>query len=244
MRIQSIHSQNLSISNKGYFKAVYKSNTEPIEANVLHRNNTTFLREDYNLKSVITFLARKFKDTDRVAFYDYACSNGLEAYSYLLGMDTFLKQETEKFLPILARDYDQDVIDEAQKKVVDIWWTEKCNVSKKMMPYFKENFHQVSYEKYEISNKYSSSVDFKVGDITKDYTNLPKENVILSVRNCWPYFTKENQLYLPEKLCNHFERNVVIILGAFDLKTQQVKDFLKNGFKKANLKNKSPMFYK
>ena len=93
-----------------------------------------------------------------------------------------------------------------------------------------------------IEGHYHQGCEFKING--KDYINLPKENVILSVRNCWPYFSKEDQLYLPEKLCNHFEKNAVIMIGSFDFRTQHSKDFLKNGFKKAYVKTNGAVFVK
>lgn len=249
MRVLNIQPNYSNISYKGYYRTVYKPNAEPIEENVLHRNTSTLLREDYNPKSVFMFLSEKFKDADNVDFFDYASSIGLEGYSYLLTMDTFLeKEDVKKFLPIYCRDYDEEVIKEALTRHVDISHLEEYLLEGKMRPLFKENFYPIKTDNistnYRVSDKYSSLLDFKVGDITKDYVNLPKENVILSIRNCWPYFSREDQLHLPEKLCNHFEKNAVIMIGSFDFRTQHIKDFLKNGFKKAPVKTNGAVFVK
>ena len=254
MRILNIKPNYMNISHRGYYRTVYKPNTEPVDENVLHRNTTELLRADYHLRSIITFFAKKFKDVDKVAFFDYASSIGLEAYSFLLGMDSFLtKEDANKFLPIFARDYDEEVIKEAQSRNVDISKLEESafriyDYKDDMFLHYKENFYPISGDdistNYRVSDKYSSRVQFEVGDITKDYINLPRENVILSIRNCWPYFSKEDQLLLPEKLCNHFEKNAVIMIGSFDFNTQHIKDFLKNGFKRAYVKTNGAVFYK
>lgn len=251
MRVLNIQSNYNNISYKGFSRTVYKPGATQIEANVLHRNNSSFLREDYNIKSILNFFAKTFKDVDKVSFYDYASSIGLEAYSFLLGMDLFLDAgEAKKFLPIYARDYDEEVINLALRRQLEIQDSEKYKLEDNMVENFNKNFYPINQNEllttptYRVSDKYASQVNFEVGDITKDYINLPKENVILSVRNCWPYFSKEDQLYLPEKLCNHFEKNAVIMIGSFDFRTQHSKDFLKNGFKKAYVKTNGAVFVK
>lgn len=251
MRISNIRTNYTNISHKAFYRTVYKPSAEHIEANVLHKNNSSFLREDYNIKSVLNFLSKTFKDVDKVDFFDYASSIGLEAYSLLLGMDAFLnKADAQKFLPIIARDYDEEVIKMALSRNIDIHDVEKLRIIDGMYPYFNDNFYPVTSNNiltsttYRVSDRYASQVNFEVGDITKDYENLPKENVILSVRNCWPYFSREDQIHLPEKLCNHFEKNAVIMIGSFDFRTQHLKDFLKNGFKKAYVKTNGAVFVK
>ncbi len=233
-------------------RKIYKRSLPKFAFQLLQfRISSVTLQEDYNIKSILGFFTKFFKDVDKVAFFDYASSIGLEAYSYLLGMDSFMEKEVaQKFLPIHARDYDEEVIKLALMRQVDIQDSEKYKLENKMVENFNKNFYPVNPNAilasptYRVSDIYASQVDFEVGDITKDYKNLPKENIILSIRNCWPYFSREDQLYLPEKLCNHFDKNAVIMIGSFDFRTQHSKDFLKNGFKKAHVKTNGAVFVK
>ena len=73
---------------------------------------------------------------------------------------------------------------------------------------------------------------------------MPKENVVLSVRNCWPYFSMTNQYNLPRKVCNHFDKNATILIGEFDLTTQEGADFMQNGFKPVGAVSFNTVFVK
>ena len=64
MRISAIQDNRTNISHKSYFKTIYKPGMTQIEANVVHKNNTSFLREDLNIESLLKFLSKKFKDID------------------------------------------------------------------------------------------------------------------------------------------------------------------------------------
>lgn len=199
------------------------------------------------MKSFWEFVSKKFKDVDEIHFFDYACSNGLETYSFLLGLDAYCEEkDIKKIKQIEARDYDPVAINVALLRYLNITDLEMYNMDNKILPIFNKNFNPINIgqNNYRVADSYFSKVNFEIGDITQDYKNLPKENVILSIRNCWPYFTKENQLYLPEKLCNHFDKNALILIGSFDFRTQQSKDFLKNGFKKAKVKTNGAVFEK
>lgn len=255
MQILKIQSNCSNISHKSYFRTIYKPGATQIEANVIHKNNTAFFREDLNIESFLKFISKKFKDIDNVHFFDYACSIGLEAYSLLLGMETFLdKKNAQKFLPILARDYDSEVIKEAKLGKIGLSDSEITKMNFEMQKHFDDNFYpafpnsiqniRANEKCYKVSDKFLSYINFDVSDITKSYKNLPKENVVLLIRNCWPYFSRKDQLFLPEKLCNHFEKNAVIAIGSFDFKTQHTKDFLVNGFKKAPVKTNGVVFEK
>ena len=43
-----------------------------------------------------------------------------------------------------------------------------------------------------------------------------------------------NQYTLPKKVCNHFEKDAMIVIGDFDLTTQESIDFMQNGFRLAD----------
>ena len=117
MRILSINNNyNNQASFKGFDRTVYKAGKNAVEENILHRNNTYALRMDINWINLAKTVIEKFKDVDNVFTTFYACSDGRETQSFLIALDSlFGEKATEKFCPIIAKDYDPFVINLAKK---------------------------------------------------------------------------------------------------------------------------------
>ena len=221
---------------KGFERTVYKAGRSALDENIKHRNNTWFFRKDMNWTKFAEFLKNKYKATDKIQTFVYACSDGREAYTLLMALDSVLdEKDVEKFCPIIAKDYDLFAINQAKKDFFEIDDMEKSRINYYTNQRFDEYFEPVSNleNQYRPTKKLTDRVVFETGDFTKEYNTLPKENCILLIRNCWPYFSISNQYALPRKLCEHFEKNATIVIGNFDSETQDPRDFLKNGFKPA-----------
>lgn len=235
MQIQKINNVNHN-NFKGFERTVYKAGKCATEDNVLHRNNTWFFRKDLQWIKFAEFLKEKYKNIDKINTFVYACSDGREVYSLLMALDANLDaKEVEKFCPIKARDYDIFAINKAKTEFLTIDEVEKERINFFTGNKFDEYFEPTSKieGKYRPTKKLTDRVIFEVSDFTKDYDKLPQENCVLMVRNCWPYFSMTNQYNLPQKVCNHFNKNATIIIGEFDYESQERRDFLKNGFKSA-----------
>ena len=241
MRILNINNNyNNKPMFKGFERTVYKAGKTAIEENILHRNNTYALRGDINWVNLAKISHEKYKDTDNVSTYFYACSDGREPQSFLIALESmFGKKAVEKFCPIFAIDYDPFVINLAKKNFYEFSEEEVRRINKISGGRFSEYYEPLSKlnNRYRSTNKLTDRIFYQVGDFTKAYENLPKEKVFLSVRNCWPYFSMANQYTLPEKICNHFEKDATIVIGNFDLTTQESIDFMQNGFRLANESN-------
>lgn len=244
MRINSIQNNYNNIAHKSFSRTVYSNAADGI---VQHKNNTMLCRSDMDWQSLIKFLVDKYKDVDKVHIFDYACSNGSEAYTILINLfNNYSENIVKKFTPVIARDYDNFVINLANLKTLTIDSEEQNHINQCTENKFNEYFSLVSkiLNKYSPSSKLTSNVVFQVGDITKDYENLPKENVVLFVRNMWPYLKFEEQQSLPRRLCHHFDKNTTIIIGRHDLRTQKYSDFIKNGFELADVNGHGAVFAK
>ena len=231
MKINNI--DNRQNNFRGFTRTVYKAGKSACADNIQHRNNTWFFRKDLNWTNFASFLKNKYKDSSKVGTYVYACSDGREAYSLLMALDSMLdEREVQKFCPIQARDYDLFVINKAKIEFLEIDDIEKDRINYITNGRFNEYFEPTSKidSRYKPTKKLTDRINFTVSDFTKDYEMLPKENTVLLVRNCWPYFSMTNQYNLPQKVCEHFDSNATIVLGEFDFETQEIKDFLKNGF--------------
>lgn len=244
MRINSIQNNYNNIAHKSFSRTVYSNVADGI---VKHKNNTMLYRNDMDWQSLIKFLAEKYKNVDKVHIFDYACSNGSEAYTILMNLFTYFDDNTlKKFTPIIARDYDEFVIHIANLKTLTIDSDEQDYINIHTGNKFYEYFTLLSkiLKKYEPNPKLTNNVIFQVGDITQDYEKLPKENVVLFVRNMWPYLKFEEQQSLPRRLCHHFDKNTTIIIGRYDLRTQKYSDFIENGFELADVNSRGAIFAK
>lgn len=236
MQVSSINYFQRKTSFKGFERTVYKADRPALTENILHRNNTWFFRKDLNWTKFAEFLKNKYKTIDKIQTFVHACSDGREAYTLLMALDSVLdKEEVEKFCPIIAKDYDLFAINLAKEGFFEIDDMEKSRIDFYTNQRFDEYFEPVPNleNQYRPTKKLTDRVVFEQGDFTKEYNTLPKENCVLLVRNCWPYFSITNQYTLPRKLCEHFEKNATIVIGNFDSESQYPKDFLKNGFKPA-----------
>lgn len=233
MRILNVGNNYNQNSFKGFERTVYKAGKPAIEENILHKNNSYLLRCDISWKSVAQKILEKFKDVEDVATIIYACSDGREPMSLLIALDSFAgEEEVAKFCPIIARDYDIFAINKAKSNFYEITGVEKNRINLLSNNRFDEYFTPVSKleNRYRATKKLTDRIIYEVSDFTKGYENLPRENVILATRNCWPYFSMTNQYTLPQKVCNHFDKNAILLLGDFDFTSQQISDFTKNGF--------------
>lgn len=236
MQVQNVNTNLQNNNFRGFVRTVYKAGKTTTAENIQHRNNTWFFRKDLDWLRFADFLRNKYQNVEKVNTYVQACSDGREAYSLLMALDTALgEKETEKFCPILAKDYDIFVINQARTEFLELDDIEKDRINQITNGRFDEYFQPASKleKKYKPTKKLTDRIKFDVSDFTKEYNTLPKENCVLLVRNCWPYFSMTNQYNLPQKICEHFEKNSTIVIGEFDLESQERRDFLKNGFKSA-----------
>ena len=62
---------------KSWVRAVYKPQENGVQK-LLYRNDTAFYRDDMDI--IIKYIVEKYKNFQKINFYDYACSNGTETY--------------------------------------------------------------------------------------------------------------------------------------------------------------------
>lgn len=249
MHIYGIQNNDLVNNKQPQFKGFERTVVKPLGnlvENVVHRNNTYIFRNDLNWDKLIELIKIKYAKAEKVNVYNYACSNGLEAYSFLMKlMANTPKEFVNKCTPIIARDYDNFAIMMAKTKMVDIWPDEIERIERHTFGgqnYFfrKLNGRKIDEYKYMVNPVLTEKVDFDYGDITTDYTKFNKDNTILFARNFWPYLGRADQLELPELIYKAMGKNSMIILGSYDCptysKNNEFYDFFVNaGFKKTDV---------
>lgn len=231
--IQSYYSQQKAVKQPS-FQAFKRTVRKPGSEEVLWKNNTGLYRIDMSWSYLAEFLKEKYSDVEKVYVYNYASSNGLEAYTLLMELLAHNDEnEVNKFMPIIAKDVDEFAIKMAKRKLIDISDCEKQKINKHTNNHFDDYFEEDKTKKgkYRPKDKLTEKVIFSVGDFTKEYEELPKDNVIILARNCWPYFPNEEKQELPQKLYDYLGKNVTLITGNFDSLQLGFKKFKNSGFK-------------
>lgn len=222
------------------------SNPKTLTKLVKHRNDTWFFRDCLNWEQFGKFLVEKYKNIPKVNVFNYACSNGSEAYSFI--MELFSNNDydiAQKFMPVIAKDYDQVAIDYAKSGLIKIESGEKSSIDLRTNDCFPMFFRESElYEKnlYEPRHILSSNVIFTNANILDDYKTIPKDNSVILARNFWPYLKYNDRVKVIQELYNHLKENCTLVIGRFDNQgswdatpTRQILESV--GFKESEVEN-------
>lgn len=232
MQIQ--HIQNNYCSPKfGYWqREVFKTTTTPVLQELKHRNDTRFYRDGGRWYRIVNMLTEKYKKTPKVNTYCYGCSNGSEPYTFLMElMSVCDKAIVQKFLPIIAKDYDEVAINMAKSNKLPIGASEQ-NVIKQYTGSSIDKYFDKASCSEDLEDYYSAkpiltnNVQFGVADILEDYKNIEPNNTIVFARNFWPYLSDENQKELATNLGHHLGKNSTLIIGDYDLINHKSNNYI------------------
>jgi len=256
MKILSIQNNNAysfqykqkNMNFTSYRKEVFYNdvNGRTIE-NLKHTTATWMLRKGPDWKKLTAFLAEKYRNVQKVNVYDYACSNGSEAYTFLITMLNDCGYDiTKKFTPVIAKDYDGGAIYRAQSGRIKLDADEISDIEN----YTDGNFDRFFCSKY-LDSKYNirtwdvkpiltTNVEYSVADILDDYKNIKPNNSVVFVRNFWPYLDLKDREMLINGLFSQLGNNSLLITGIFDKNDPINKrpidnDLLSAGFKKSKV---------
>ncbi|GEM_PF-2049532 len=234
MRVNSINNQQYTNPAFGsFYRNVYLPTEGGLTQKVLHRNNTWLFRPSTEYWSALTFfLIDKYKNVPKVNIYDYACSSGHEAYSIVMQFISKLGvQKAEKFFPVIAKDYDEFVINMAKTGKFDLDPSEHNLINRvtcgnaddfvkldHMHEYWNDENSQCigSIGVYNATPLLKDRVNFSVANILDDYKNIKPDNSVVFARNFWPYLELGKQRELAENLYNHLGENSVLIIGDYE----------------------------
>ena len=203
---------------------------------LLYENTTLFFRHDLNLahgievKSSHNWIGfRKticdyFKNTNKVNVYDFASSDGSEAYSLIASLiDEAGEEEAKKFFPILAYDIDSTMVEQAQNGEIP------CNVDD--IYRFNDNIRNIPHNKYFsfentpkgplpytfIAKKnLKQKVKFNLADIQSSINNIEPSNSLVLCRNFWPYLSEEDRNKTIIELSKRLDDSSLVVIGSFD----------------------------
>lgn len=223
MRIQNIQNKNYSPNFGNWNREVFKTSTDSLVQELKHRNDTQFYRDGGLWYNIVKMLTEKYKNVSKVNTYCYGCSNGSEPYTFLMELMSICKKDVvQKFLPIIAKDYDEIAIEVAKKNVYAIGTREADSIltyTGRSLDYFLNNTQKYNQFDHHYSAKpiLTDNVQFSVADVLEDYKNIKPDNTVVFARNFWPYLSDNNQKELANNLYQQLGKNSTLIIGNFDL---------------------------
>lgn len=223
MRILNIQNNNYAPNFGNWNREVFKTSTNSLVQELKHRNDTQFYRDGGHWYNIVKMLTEKYKNVSKVNTYCYGCSNGSEPYTFLMELMSICEKDVvQKFLPIIAKDYDKVAIEAAKKNVYPIGTRETDSIlayTGRSLDYFLNNTHKHNHFNHYYSAKpiLTDNVQFSVADILEDYKNIKSDNTVVFARNFWPYLSDNNQKELAKNLYQQLGKNSTLIIGNFDI---------------------------
>lgn len=210
----------MNISPIKYFQMspTFTSNNRTVRdesGSIIHRNTTVMFRQDINWIDLANFLESYFRDSKKVDVYSFACSDGSEPYS----LTASIKNEClnpNKFFPIMASDYDDEIIKEAKKARYALTNTEFDSMRRATRNKWDKYFNMLTSDTIEPNNKTKNCVNFKTEDIIDGLDKVKKGPKVIMARNFWPYLKSEDKAKILEKLKSKMDDDSLLIIGAFD----------------------------
>ena len=223
------------------YKPGFTSNTRTVRnksGQLLYRNTTNFFRSDLNWKEFGNFIKEKYKNVDKVNIFNYACSDGSESMSLVILLKELLGADSEKFLPVIAKDIDSTVIYMANSNYVNMDYSDYEAINKlsggNFGKYFVFPMGGIGIEAdspVRVRPELNGQIKYSTADIRQDIQNIPDKNTILFCRNFWPYI-KDGRAALVQKLAKNLQNNGLLVTGNYD-NTVELPELLSlNGFKR------------
>lgn len=205
-----------------------------------HIATTTWMfRQDLDWDRFINLVYRNFENQNCVQTYNLACSDGSEAYSFLISaMEKFPNEGYKKFIPIIAVDKDLEIIHSAQHGRINLSESDlnRINIfSRFRNEYFfdkqislninNDNFSDIC-NSYAVSKKLRNMVDFNHGDLLTYLSKINDNgNSIIFCRNVTPYLSYNDIFKLANTVGKVLKQGSMIVFGEFD-KHSGILDFI------------------
>ena len=233
--ISYINNLNSNISFK-----LYRHNIYDQAGNVINRADTCILRNDLDFDALIYYFDDKYVRCNKVNIIDHACSVGQETISLLLMILNYSKNP-KKYLPINAYDKELNYLEFAKNGIFKLESFEKAAIEF----YLKENFEKyvtkidskIFNVYYKLKDNLMKNIIFNQSDIIKDVDKFDYKNTALFLRNCWPYFSENDAIYVAKTLSEKMDKTSTLIIGDYD-KSSGIDFLLKDyGFSRTHLDN-------
>lgn len=224
----------------------FKNGTNPNFAivKIKNSNSTQFFREDMpysnnaDYSGFARFLNKHFSE-GKVNVYDFACSDGSEAYSIAISLiEEMGEEEAQRFFPIQAIDKDKQIIKKAASGTIECDTVDIENITKNTHGKFDKYFEVLEQngENYvlKVKEPLKNAVNFKMGKIEDRLDDVEGSNKVVLCRNMWPYLSKGSMFKAVLKLSN-LDNNSLVVIGNFD-RDHEMPSLLPRAFQLIGLK--------
>lgn len=203
-------------------------------------NYTNLAREDYDWLKLPKLLNDRFDKQDKVTVNINGCSDGSDAYTFIINMIKILGEKAKKFFPVLSSDISSKVIEEAQKGKLllhqkDLDYLQKIDALK----YFEKNNNEevqimrgIEFFPYKVKPELKDKIEFSVKDVRKTSKETDYSDSVFFFRNGWGFNTLEEQNEIAKALYENSNSKTLIGIGQSDLYKSDASDALqRNDFK-------------
>lgn len=227
--------------NPSYNNTNFKSFRHEIlnkSGRVINRGDTCLFRHDLDFDYLINFLEFKYCDTSKVNIIAHACSVGEEVYSLVSKIiESLGDKAAKKYLPIEAKDIEQEHIDLAKKGRYIIKSYERGAIDYYLGDKFNDYFYLLSNNNIKVAPRIKNEVNFSQSDILEDCKNINFDNTVLLARNFWHYLDDEDIDKLAMNLSYRMNKSSTLVIGDYD-KQYNIDEILRRyGFFETQVKN-------
>lgn len=193
-----------------------------------YRNNTAFFRPDLNFNRLVSLLTERYQGADRVHIYNYACSEGAEPFSLaMLLIQKLGAERARKFLPIIASDIDEKILENPKAGVVKLSPGDLFLIKRALGKDYSRFIEHDGKFKYDdqlrnilcdgqVTPLLRDSVVFQQANILDDVGRIERDNSVVMCRNFWPYLPKQERHNLAEGLSQQLGDSSMCVIGAYD----------------------------
>lgn len=185
---------------------------------VLNRGDTCFFRWDLDFNNIIKFIENKYSYCDKVNIIAHACSDGEEVFSFTSKLlDTFGEEKAKKYLPIQAKDIEDEHLNLAKKGKYIIKSFEKDAFNFYLGRNFYNYFEYLSSDTIKRLQNLKDNVIFSKQNILEDVKTIDFQNTVLFARNFWHYLDEEDMDKLAMNLSHRMNKSSTLVIGNFDV---------------------------
>lgn len=186
---------------------------------------TQMFRDDFPWNEFADYLQEHFKNARRVEVINQACSDGSEPFSLVIVLQEKLNQsEAEKFFPIYAYDYDEEVMQNAKNgriyfSAVDYPRFNHMKLNKEKYFEYKGYDRHLALHSYDISDNLRKNVVFNSKSVLETLGKMPnyKTDCIFICRNMYPYLSFYEMDNFRELLCKKLGVGSIVAFGNYDM---------------------------